>query len=159
MKSQRRKSKPAAIGQLLDEIATGTPLAQRLREARIWEVWKEAVGPQIARQAKPSGFRDGILTVTVASAPWMQQLALLKPQLLAKLNAVLADTLVTDLRFRSGRLDNEGSAPAAARPQRQPTAAEAAAIAAAIADISDPALRQALAELLASQLPEQEAED
>ena len=56
----------------LDRIA-GEPGA-----AAIWRVWDDAVGAHIARRAQPIRLRGRTLLVAVASAPWMQELQLLK---------------------------------------------------------------------------------
>jgi len=86
---------PVDIGSILsgclDRVA-GEPGA-----AAIWRAWEAAVGPQIARRADPLRLRGRTLIVAVSSAPWMQELQLLKPQIRAELNAHLPAALVEDL--------------------------------------------------------------
>ena len=43
--------------------------------------------------------------VNVSSAPWMQQLQFLKPELIEKLNETLGKELVEDIRFKIGPVD------------------------------------------------------
>lgn len=91
----------------LDRIA-GEPGA-----AAIWRVWDDAVGAHVARRAQPIRLRARTLIVAVASAPWMQELQLLKRTILAELNTRLAAPLVTDIFFVLTALGDE--APDAAR--------------------------------------------
>ena len=85
----------------LDRIA-GEPGA-----AAIWRVWDDAVGAHIARRAQPIRLRARTLLVAVASAPWMQELQLLKRTILAELNTRLAAPLVTDIFFVLTALGDE----------------------------------------------------
>lgn len=77
----------------LDRIL-GTPGA-----SAIWRVWPDAVGPAIARRAEPVRLRGRTLVVAVSSAPWMQELALLKRNVIAALNERLPRPLVADLHL------------------------------------------------------------
>jgi hypothetical protein len=66
----------------------------------IWQAWPVAVGPEIAERTELQLFRDGQLTVAVSSAPWVQQLSLMAPQLIEALNEQIGKALVESLRFR-----------------------------------------------------------
>src|SRR5882724_2036227 len=98
------KSPPTTVRQLLepclDRIA-GEPGA-----AAIWRVWADAVGAQVARRAQPVRLRGRTLLVAVSSAPWMQELRLLKRTILAELNARLGSAIVADLFFVLTALPN-----------------------------------------------------
>lgn len=102
---QRKATPPSAVTDILASVFKGKPLGLRLKEARIWQVWDHAVGKQISTHARPAKFRDGILTVAVASAPWMQQLTFLKDTILEKLNNALGEPLVTGIYLKAGRLE------------------------------------------------------
>ena len=41
---------------------------------------------EVARQAQPLSLRDGILTIGVASSPWLHQLTLVADELRGRLN-------------------------------------------------------------------------
>jgi len=62
-----RMKRPAPLSDLLAAAFAGKPTAKRLEEVKIWEVWDEAVGIQVAGRARPAALRDGVLTVTVSS--------------------------------------------------------------------------------------------
>ncbi len=150
---RRKKSQPIAVAGLLGEIFQGKPLEKRLREGRIWQVWDAAVGRQIAAQARPVNFRDGILTVIVANAPWMQQLNFLKKGMVDKVNRALGEELVREIYLKAGRPEAPGTEP---RPLKKPvralTAAEHARIKQETAEVNDPELREAFARPLAKYL-------
>jgi len=106
----RTPKEPAAIGSMLDRCldrAVGTPGA-----SAIWRVWADAVGAPIARRAEPVRLRGRTLIVAVSSAPWMQELTLLKRSIVKELNARLPRPLVDDLFFV---LTEGREAPAASR--------------------------------------------
>ena len=86
----------AALEGLTATIAPSTPLA------RVQEVWEKAAGSAIAQAARPTSERVGILTVTCTAAVWAQELTMLGPQLIARLNAALGEELVRELRCRTG---------------------------------------------------------
>jgi predicted nucleic acid-binding Zn ribbon protein len=60
----------------------------------VQEVWERALGPTIAAAAQPSSEREGVLTVRCTASVWAQELELMGPELVDRLNAQLgADTL------------------------------------------------------------------
>lgn len=154
MTDRRPKARfPSPVATLLAETFRGKPLEKRLGEAEIWRVWEVAVGPQIASKARPSGFRDGVLTVLVASPPWMQQLNFMKRDMAEQLNRALGKEMVREIYLKSGR--QSAAEPRAEQPRpvrRQLTEAEKARIEATVGAISDPELRRAFARLMEEQL-------
>jgi len=143
-------SSPAAVAELLAASFRGTPTEKRLREGSIWLVWDSAVGKQIAGRAKPLSFRDGTLTVAVESAPWMQQLTFLKKGIMEKLNARLGEELVRDIYLKAGKPEQVKSVPTTVKRFTRPLLAEERQkIAEQTGSVTDPELREALAELLA----------
>jgi predicted nucleic acid-binding Zn ribbon protein len=91
---RRREPRPAshAIAALADRLAPQTTLAG------VQRVWPDAVGAVVAVQAEPTGERDGVLTVTCSSAVWAQELDLMGPELVARLNAALGSERIRSLR-------------------------------------------------------------
>lgn len=151
--TRKKMPRPVAVSELLTASLHGKPAGKRLEEGRIWLVWDAAVGPQIAGKARPVGFRDGVLTVAVTSAPWMQQLAFLKPSMMDKINQRLGRELVRDIYLKAGTtpLPSPQSQPRST-PVRQLTEEEARRIKEQTAAISDPDLREAFTRVLARSL-------
>ncbi len=146
--------RPVTVANLLDTLLAAVPVGERLKEGQIWQVWNGVVGKGVAAKAQPVGFRDGTLTVVVATAPWMQQLTFLKRSIIDKLNERLGDDLVRDLYLKTGRPLAPSSRPQkpAKKPDRQLTEEETARIAEETAAIDDPELREALANILSREL-------
>jgi predicted nucleic acid-binding Zn ribbon protein len=78
------------------ELAPATTLA------RVQEAWERAVGSAIAGSARPTAERDGVLTVICEAAVWAQELDLMGPELIGRLNAELGEDILRRLRCRSG---------------------------------------------------------
>ncbi len=157
---RERMPRPAAVSDLLNAVFRGKPAERRLKEGAIWVAWDSAVGPQIAAKAHPVSFRDGILTVAVSSAPWMQQLTFLKKGIVEKLNALVGDQLVQEIYLKAGR-GAVLQAPHRQRkkPKRPLTAAERERIAERCALLQDPELRDAFASLLERHLSDRESDE
>ena len=69
---------------------------------RVGQCWQQAVGPEIARHARPLGLRGETLEVEVDTSVWCQQLQLRHLDLLAALREELGDEAPQALRFRVG---------------------------------------------------------
>lgn len=82
MTRHRRSPRPLAIA--LDpasvQWAPNTVLAE------VQSAWLAAVGPAIASEARPSSERAGVLTVSCSAAVWAQELDLMGPAILDRLN-------------------------------------------------------------------------
>ena len=94
---RRRDPRPVghAIAALADRLAPQTLLAE------VQRVWQAAVGELVAAQAEPTGERDGVLIVTCSSAVWAQELDLMAPDLVARLNGLLGGAHVRALRCQA----------------------------------------------------------
>jgi predicted nucleic acid-binding Zn ribbon protein len=69
-------------------------------DARIWEVWDKAVGPAIAKHARPSWIRKGILRVEVSEPIWLQELKFAAETIKEKLNNQLGGPKIKKIEFR-----------------------------------------------------------
>jgi predicted nucleic acid-binding Zn ribbon protein len=73
-------------------------LAPQSGLAGIQAVWEAAVGKGVAAHATPTAERDGVITVTCEAAVWAQELDLMGPELVARINAALGAERVRALR-------------------------------------------------------------
>lgn len=79
--------RPKSIADVLARYLSRSGLARRVEAAGIVAEWAELVGPQIASVTEPDAVTaDGILWVRVTTAPWAQELRMMSPRILAKLN-------------------------------------------------------------------------
>ncbi len=92
----RWRSGPRQFGAALDgarrEWAPETLLAQ------IQEIWADVVGAEIASEATPSATRGGTLTVSCAASVWAQELDLMGPEIVQRLNARVPSGAIERLR-------------------------------------------------------------
>ena len=79
-------------------------LESRLSEYRIFGQWEAAVGDVIARHAHPVAMHGKKLTLVVDSPAWMQQLSLLKPEIKEKVNSIIGNDVVRDIKLMLGEV-------------------------------------------------------
>jgi len=94
------------VGEVLENFISHSGLNRRMREQRVLDSWKEAVGKGIAERTQPIRVQDKILQVRVANSVWMQQLQYMKNLLLDKLRKCGAEGL-EDMRFFIGELQED----------------------------------------------------
>ena len=92
-----RRLAPSALSDVLREAVAGSVPDTLL--ARVTAAWPEVAGAAIAAEARPSSEREGTISVECSSAVWAQELDLLAPDLMARLNARLGGPQVRRLRF------------------------------------------------------------
>ncbi|MDQ2760437.1 MAG: DUF721 domain-containing protein [Actinomycetota bacterium] len=81
-----------AIESVLEELAPQTLLAAAQG------AWPQAVGATIASEAQPTAERGGVLTISCTASVWAQELDLMGPAILERLNALLRCGQVSRLR-------------------------------------------------------------
>ncbi len=96
---------PARAGDLVDKLLTGFGLDERLHQYKALIIWEDVVGPQIAARTRPVRIREGVLEINVDQPAWMQQLQLMKPKILAQLNAELGKAAIKDLYLKRGKVN------------------------------------------------------
>jgi predicted nucleic acid-binding Zn ribbon protein len=70
--------------------------------SQVWDLWDDAVGDAIAKNARPEAFKGKLLLVRVNSSPWMHHLQFLRKDIIKKINAALGKELVQDIKFKIG---------------------------------------------------------
>ncbi len=86
------RSLQCALDDLSDELAPATLLGD------VQRIWPTTVGPAIAAQAQPTAERGGVVTVSCAASVWAQELDLMAPQIIERLNVALPDRTLQRLR-------------------------------------------------------------
>jgi predicted nucleic acid-binding Zn ribbon protein len=99
------KKAPTHLADALTSYFKQAGLTKRVQQAGIIEEWAALVGPQIARVTEPDSITpDGVLRVRVATAAWANELSLMSPRILARLNAGRSGR-VKQIRWVPGPLD------------------------------------------------------
>ena len=100
-----KKTNPIPLSEALTSYFKQAGLTRRVERAGIIEEWAVLVGPQIAAVTAPESVTpDGVLRVRVATAPWANELSLMAPKILARLNAGRTGR-VKEIRWVPGPLE------------------------------------------------------
>jgi predicted nucleic acid-binding Zn ribbon protein len=94
-----RRPTPRPISQALEGFTAALAPASTL--ARVQACWEATVGDAIAACARPVAERSGVLSVQCEASVWAQELDLMAPELLLRLNAALGEDLLLGLRCRA----------------------------------------------------------
>ena len=90
----RRSPRPLsfAVDRIRDELEPESLLAE------VQRAWPSAVGVAIAAEAQPTSERSGVVTVSCSASVWAQELDLMAPAILERLNQLLRSGRVSRLR-------------------------------------------------------------
>jgi predicted nucleic acid-binding Zn ribbon protein len=103
-KDDGRRTKPERVDAVIASYLRTSGLARRVTQANIIPEWPRLVGPQVAAVTQPLRVTaNGTLFVAVASNPWMAELSLLEPQLLAAINGEHGRPPVKRIRWETKR--------------------------------------------------------
>jgi predicted nucleic acid-binding Zn ribbon protein len=100
----KKRQKPQALGDVMKEVLRSSKVGDRIAQAHVIPEWRSLVGPQIANVTEPlSVTTQGTLFVAVTTNAWMNELSLLEPQLLKRLNAKTGRLPIRKIRWQIRR--------------------------------------------------------
>jgi len=99
----RPKSRPEAVGALIDRVLADLGAGPTARAVRIADHWEEAVGGDVADHSRPVAIRGDVLEVEVDTSVWCQQLQLRTPQILAGLREIVGQDAPSEVWLRVGK--------------------------------------------------------
>ncbi|WP_130470393.1 DciA family protein [Candidatus Magnetaquicoccus inordinatus] len=144
------------ISDLVQRVAGKLLEHPRSKGMQLYRQWYRAVGSTIADHSEPAHLANGVLTIRVDSPVWHQQLHLIKAELLAKLQPLLPDKEIRDLRFRQETLRMRQTRPPAATqppvPFPEPHPSDLQRAEQWLQEVADPELRAVLFRLLLTYL-------
>ena len=95
-----KRGRPVAVGEALSGYLTRAGLAKRVAQAQVIPDWPGLVGPQIAAVATPESVTpDGVMFVRVTTSSWMNELQLMTPEIMARVNAGRGSGRITTIRW------------------------------------------------------------
>jgi len=97
---KRPASRGKSLGEALDELVETLGIREKLREQDVFVLWEEAVGERIAAVAKPARILRGTLFVRVKTGAWRNELSMRKQEIVRRLNELLAEEIVHDIKFQ-----------------------------------------------------------
>ena len=136
------------LSHTLGSMLKARGLGSRLSEYRVFVQWEKAVGPVIARHAQPQAVRGKKLALVVDSPAWMQQLSLLKPQLVEKVNSTLGKDAINGITLRLGEVESREQPPEDPPVRNVLNQDERKKIEDFVRGISDPAIREAISRVI-----------
>ena len=153
-----RMKKAEKVGGVLNQVLGNQGLADQLNRYQAWLVWDQLVGKQIAQRARPLRLRQNVLEVEVDHPVWMQQLQMLKPKILEKIQQQIPNAGITDIYLRKANKPltvNRPQPQEPVQPQKwksiELSAAEKQQIEAEIGALDDQELRDELRQLFTLQ--------
>ena len=147
---------PKSISGIMAEEASRPEESQSAKVMAVLgliNIWPEIVGDLAAKHCRPAGFRKGSLLIMAENPAWTQELSLLGPEIQARLDRALGPGVVTELRFKTGKVTTRKKAPARQgkpfpkapeKPQTPPDPFLKTRLEAELAKIKDPELREVL---------------
>lgn len=148
-----RRGKVEKLSSTIEKILNDRGWGAKLKEYRVFSLWQKAVGPGIARHAQPASIRGKRLTVIVDSSAWMQQLSLLKPEVLSRVNDRLGQDGIESITLKLGELEHAaGPFEAEQAPVGTLAAEDRARIEKYLAGIKDPDAREAFRKVMEKDL-------
>jgi hypothetical protein len=104
MRKRASQSKPETIGEILLKVLKKRNIPHNETNRRLLDLWKRAVGPQIAARTLPETLKRGILYVRVSAAVWLHQLQFLKEEIILKFNELSGKDEIRSLFFSIGEI-------------------------------------------------------
>ena len=148
-----RRGKVEKLSSTIEKILNDRGWGAKLKEYRVFSLWRKAVGPGIARHAQPAAIRGKRLTVVVDSSAWMQQLSLMKPEVLSRVNDRLGPDGIESITLKLGELERADERPEVFQPAAgKLDAGEQKRIEDCIATIKDRVTRDALKQVMEKDL-------
>ena len=137
----RRRKAPEQIGSAMKSILERLDREGHFAIVRLVKEWPEIVGEAIARRTEIVSLKFHTAVVKVSGAMWIQELNLMKSQILARVQQRLGEDSVRELRFIQGRLNRRE------RPKLR-TVPRATRKSIELPELKDPELRAAFQRLI-----------
>lgn len=97
-----RRPDPQPLGRALEELVVRRRWGGRLSGARIFEIWDEVAGPDVATHATPVRLHGGVLVIRAEDAGWATQLQYFTGELQARANSLLGPNSVRRVQIVIG---------------------------------------------------------
>ena len=137
-----KRSRPiVTIASALQPILDRLDIEGEFGLGRLIRAWPEIAGETIARRTEVVSLKFHTAVIKVSGAMWIQELGLMKAQILARVRETVGDDIVRDIRFIAGRLSRKNPPKLKAVPRPTRYAFE-------LPPIRDPELKRAFERLI-----------
>ncbi len=96
----KKKTNIQSLGDALTMLVQSLGIEKQIEQYKIFDVWNEIVGQQVAKVAQPERLQNGVLIVNVNNAPWRTELTFRKKEILEKIHEQTKSKSITDIKFR-----------------------------------------------------------
>ncbi len=94
----QRNKKLIPMASLLESLIKQKGWKKQINRNRVFLIWEQVVGPEIAHHAQPRVFRGKVLWVDVSDSVWLQHLQFQKITIIEQLNKRIG-AAIEDIRF------------------------------------------------------------
>lgn len=137
----RRYKAPEQIGVAMQPLLDRFDREGHFAIVRLAKAWPEIVGDTIARRTEIVSLKFHTAIVKVSGAMWIQELSLMKSQILTRVTERLGDDSVRELRFVQGHLSRRERPKLRTVPRAKRKSIE-------LPELKDPELRAAFERLI-----------
>jgi predicted nucleic acid-binding Zn ribbon protein len=137
----KTRKQPELLGKTLAGVLDALDTQGQFALFRLVRVWPQVVGDTIGRHTEVASLKFHTAVVKVSTAMWIQELSMMRLQILDKLTATMGDDSVRDLRFVKGTLSRRS------RPRPAPVRRHIRH-SIALPELKDPELRKAFEDLI-----------
>jgi hypothetical protein len=120
MHRRARQIKPEILGEILHKILKKRNIPHASTDRHLLNIWRRAVGPQIAAQTHPDTLKRGSLFVRVSAPVWLHQLQFMKEEILGKINELSGKEEIRNLFLTIGELPSPPSGASGQTPPDTP---------------------------------------
>jgi predicted nucleic acid-binding Zn ribbon protein len=92
------------IGGTIQDLLAHLDTGGHFELVRLIRLWPEVVGETISRRTEVSSLKFHTAIVRVSTAMWIQELNMMRPQILSRVKAAMRNDAVREIRFVQGRL-------------------------------------------------------
>lgn len=92
------------VSEIVPKVIKSIGLKKKADEIQVLLDWNSIVGAEISKKTKPAGVKRGVLNVLVESSAWMNELQLMKPEIMAKIENRFGRNRIRDIKFSLGRI-------------------------------------------------------
>jgi predicted nucleic acid-binding Zn ribbon protein len=95
-----RKRQTQSISEIIESIVKAEGLGEKIAEARIIKGWHELLGKSISRLTKGIYIKNRVLFINLTSSVARNELIMIKPELLKRLNDFAGMQIINDIIIR-----------------------------------------------------------
>ena len=95
-----KRAEAETVGDIITRLLKAENLEQKFDEQRVAAMWKDVVGQGINRYTVNRSVRNGVLYVTISSAPLRNELMMNRSRLVSRINDFIGHEVIHDIVFR-----------------------------------------------------------